>query len=122
MQGNRATVTDRVVWTIFGYGIRGIWLAVMFVSIFVPVSVTGTSPWLTWFPYAALFAPMVGVILTGILCKVVKTTFLEPAVSQRHLEWTPPILLSEVEVGDPATKLRQLAQLRDSGVITEADF
>jgi len=110
MRGIRAKVTDRAAWTVFGLGVSGIWLTVMFVSIFVPVSVTGTAPWLTWFPFAALFAGIAGVILTGILCKFVKTAFFQPEVSevsQRQFESPPPHLGSEEGVDNsPATKLR----------------
>jgi len=122
MQGIRAKVTDRVPWTILGLGAGGIWLTVMFISIFVPVTVVGSAPWLTWFPFAAMFAPLGAVIVTGLLCKSVKAAFFEPALSQLRPETAPLTAGAEIAADDAATKLRRLAQLRDSGVITEADF
>jgi putative oligomerization/nucleic acid binding protein len=121
MKGMRAKVTDRPAWTVLGLGAGGIWLTVMFISIFVPVTVVGTAPWLTWFPFAAMFAPLGGVIVTGLLCKSVKAAFFEPALSQLRPE-TAPLTVGPEPPADAATRLRQLAQLRDSGVITEADF
>jgi putative oligomerization/nucleic acid binding protein len=125
MKGIRAKVTDRAGWTLLGLGIGGIWLAVMFISIFVPVTVVGTAPWLTWFPFAAMFAPLGGVIVTGLLCKSVKAAFFEPALSRspsEHALPTAPTAGHELAGDDPAAKLRQLAQLRDAGIIKEADF
>jgi len=122
MQGIHAKVTDRAAWTVLGLGAGGIWLAVMFVSIFGPVMVTGTAPWLTWVPLGSIFAVIAGIILTYILCKFVKTTFFQPAGTQSSAETTAPRVGPESSADDGATKLRQLAQLRDSGVITEAEF
>jgi len=119
MQGFRAKVTDRVPWTMLGLGAGGIWLAVMFISIFTPVMVTGTAPWLTWVPLASFISVVAGVVLTWLLCRTVKAAFFESAESQPG----PVTTVGPEPASDGAvTKLRQLAQLRDSGVITEADF
>ena len=122
MQGIRAKVTDRVPWTMLGLGAGGIWLAVMFISIFTPVMVTGTAPWLTWVPLASFISVIAGVVLTWLLCRTVKTGYFESAEPQPGPTATTPTVDLEPAADDAAAKLRQLAQLRDSGVITEADF
>ncbi|HEY7262291.1 MAG TPA: SHOCT domain-containing protein [Trebonia sp.] len=121
MQGIRARVTDRVPWTMLGLGAGGIWLAVMFISIFTPAMVTGTDPWLTWVPLASILSVIAGLVLTWLLCKMVKTAFFEPAES-RPGPGTSATTGPEPAADDAAARLRRLAQLRDSGVITEADF
>jgi hypothetical protein len=121
MQGIRAKVTDRVPWTMLGLGAGGIWLAVMFISIFTPVMVTGTAPWITEVPLASFISVIAGVVLTWLLCKTVKTGYFEPAEPQPRPATTPTADLEPV-AGDATVKLRRLAQLRDAGVITEADF
>jgi len=122
MQGIRAKVTDRVPWTMLGLGAGGIWLAVMFISIFTPAMVTGTDPWQTWVPLASILSLIAGLVLTWLLCKMVKTAFFEPAESQPGPATTAATVGPEPAADGAVTKLRQLAQLRDSGVITEADF
>ena len=122
MQGTRAKVTDRVPWTMLGLGAGGIWLAVMFISIFTPVMVTGTDPWITDVPLASFISVVAGVVLTWLLCRTVKTAFFEPAESQPGPVTTTPTVGPEHPADDAATRLRRLAQLRDSGVITEAEF
>jgi hypothetical protein len=122
MQGIRAKVTDRVPWTMLGLGAGGIWLAVMFISIFTPVMVTGTAPWITEVPLASFISVIAGVVLTWLLCRTVKTAFFESAEPQPGPPTTTPTVGPEPPADDAATRLRQLAQLRDSGVITEADF
>ena len=125
LRGIRAKVTDRAAWTVLGLGAGGIWLAVMFVSIFAPVMVTGTTPWLTWVPLGEILSVIAGLVLTYILCKFVKTGFFEPVAEQPRGETTTStraIVGPESGAGDAVTTLRQLAQLRDSGVITEAEF
>jgi hypothetical protein len=125
MQGIRAKVTDRVPWSLLGLGVGGIWLAVMFISIFAPVMVSGTAPWLTWTPLGEIFSVIGGLVLTWILCHFVKTTFFQPAEAQPPSAVTGAITPTAGPMPtahDPATKLRQLAQLRDSSVITEAEF
>ena len=122
MQGIRAKVTDRVPWTMLGLGAGGIWLAVMFISIFTPVMVTGTAPWITEVPLASFISVVAGVVLTWLLCRTVKAAFFEPAEPQPGPATTTPTVGPEHPADDAAARLRQLAQLRDSGVITEADF
>jgi hypothetical protein len=122
MQGIRAKVTDRVPWTMLGFGAGGIWLAVMFISIFTPVMVTGTAPWITEVPLASFISVVAGVVLTWLLCRTVKAAFFESAESQPGPAATTPTVGPEPPADDAATRLRQVAQLRDSGVITEAEF
>ena len=122
MQGIRAKVTDRVPWTMLGLGAGGIWLAVMFISIFTPVMVTGTAPWITEVPLASFISVIAGVVLTWLLCRTVKTGYFEPAEPQPGPTATTPTADLEPAAGDATVKLRRLAQLRDAGVITEADF
>ena len=125
IEGIRARVTDRVAWAVLGLGAGGIWLAVMFVSIFAPVMVSGTAPWLTWTPLGEIFAVIAGLILTWLLCHFVKTTFFQPAEAQTRAVAAgamAPFGGPQSNPDDATTKLRQLAQLRDSGVITEAEF
>jgi hypothetical protein len=122
MQGIRAKVTDRVPWTMLGLGAGGIWLAAMFISIFTPVMVTGTAPWITEVPLASILSVIAGLILTWLLCRTVKTGFFQPAEPQPGPAMTPPAAEVESAAEDPTVKLRRLAQLRDSGVITEAEF
>jgi len=119
MRGIRAKVTDRVPWTMLGLGAGGIWLAVMFISIFTPVMVTGTAPWLTWVPLASFISVIAGVVLTWLLCRTVKTGYFESAEPQPRSATTADL---EPAVEDATVKLRRLAQLRDAGVITEAEF
>jgi hypothetical protein len=122
MQGIRAKVTDRVPWTMLGVGAGGIWLAVMFISIFTPVMVTGTAPWLTWVPLAEFIDVVAGVVLTWLLCRTVKAAFFESAEPQPGPAASTSTAGPEAAADGAVTKLRQLAQLRDSGVITEAEF
>ena len=51
-----------------------------------------------------------------------KEAFFESAEAQPRAQTTRTKPGSEPATDDAATKLRQLAQLRDSGVINEADF
>jgi hypothetical protein len=122
IQGFRAKVTDRVPWAMLGLGAGGIWLAVMFISIFTPVMVTGTAPWITEVPLASILSVIAGLILTWLLCRTVKTAFFQPAEPQPGPVTATPAAGLEPEPDDAVTKLRRLAQLRDSGVITDADF
>ena len=62
--------------------------------------------------------------MTWLLCHFVKVIYFLPAQAEPRVVQTVPYSVgtnTDVD-GDAATKLRQLAQLRDSGVITEADF
>ena len=122
MQGIRAKVTDRVSWSMLGLGVGGIWLAVMFISIFTPVMVIGTAPWITEVPLASILSVIAGLILTWLLCRAIKTGFFQSVDSQPGSAPTTPTVDVEPAVEDAVVKLRRLAQLRDSGVITEAEF
>jgi membrane glycosyltransferase len=106
-------------------GVSGIWLAVMFISIFTPVMVTGTAPWITEVPLASILSVIAGLVLTGLLCKTVKAAFFQPAESAPPAE-SPPGAATTTPTApaadDAVIKLRQLAQLHDSGVITDAEF
>jgi Short C-terminal domain len=119
-QGLRAKVTDKAPWTMLGVGVSAIWLAVMFVAVFAPVWVTGTDP--DRIPFWAGIAAIAGVVLTWMLCRSVKAAFFEPAPSMPGPTTTTPAVNPEPAGEDATVKLRRLAQLRDSGVITEAEF
>ena len=67
-----------------------------------------------------LFTKVVGA--AWLLCRTVKVGFFQAAEPQSGPATTTPTAGLEPAADDAATKLRQLAQLRDSGVITEADF
>ena len=120
IQGIRAEVTDQAPWTMLGFGVGAIWLAVMVVSIFTPVWVTGTDP--TEMPIWGLFSAIAGVVLTGIVCNFVKTTSFQPVESKAGSATTTPMVGPESAADDPTVKLRRLAQLRESGAITDAEF
>ncbi len=120
VQGIHARVTDKAPWAMLGLGAGAIWLAVMFVVIFAPVWVTGTDP--DRIPFWAGMAGIAVVILTWILCRFVKTASFEPAPSTAGPVTTTPAAGLESAAEDATVKLRRLAQLRDSGVITEAEF
>ena len=118
LQGIRAKVTDKAPWTMLGLGTGAIWLAVMFVAIFAPVWVTGTDP--DQIPFWAGIAAIAGVILTWMLCRFVKMAAFEPELTA--VPATTPTVDVEPAAKDATVKLRRLAQLRDSGVITEEEF
>ncbi|HMK98178.1 MAG TPA: SHOCT domain-containing protein [Acidimicrobiales bacterium] len=120
LQGIRARVTDKAPWAVLGLGTGAIWLAIMFVTIFAPDWVTGTDP--ERIPGWAGLGAIAGVILTWILCRFVKTASFEPVEPSAALTTTSPTDSSEAPAEDATVTLRRLAQLRDSGVITEADF
>jgi len=116
-KGIRAEVTSRAPWIVLGLGVGVLWLAVMVAAIFSPVWVTGTDP--TRLPIWAGLSAIAGVVVTGILCSFVKTASFEPAESTTGFAPTA----GYPRMADDATvKLRQLAQLRDSGAITDAEF
>lgn len=92
----------------------------MFVGIFAPVWVTGTDP--DRIPFWAGLSVIAGVFLTWILCRFVKTASFEPSGSTVGSTMTTPAVDLESATEDATVKLRKLAQLRDSGVITEAEF
>ena len=121
--GFRTKVAEKAPWAMLGVGVSVIWLAVMFVAVFAPPWVTGTDP--DQFPFWAGMAATAGVILTWVLCRFVKAVSFESATSSvaatTPAPAMPPLLTPEVP-DDATVKLRRLAQLRDSGVITEAEF
>jgi putative oligomerization/nucleic acid binding protein len=119
-RGIRARVTDKAPWTMLGLGVGAIWLAVMFVAIFAPVWVTGTDP--DQIPFWAGIGAIAGVILTWILCRFVKITFFEPVESTAVSTTTTPTAGPTSGGEDVTVQLRRLAELRESGVITEAEF
>ncbi len=120
LQGIRAQVTDRAPWITLGLGVGAIWLGVMFVAIFAPPWVIGTDP--EQLPIWGLFAAIGGVVLTGILCNFVRTASFQPAQSQPVSGTAAPTVLPDSGADDATVKLRRLAELRDSGAITEAEY
>ncbi len=120
MKGIRAKVTDPAPWTVLGLGVSAIWLSVMFAAIFAPVWVTGTDP--DQIPIWAGLSTIAGVTVTGILCNFVKTASFEPAAAMPEIATATPMVTPEAVTDDVTVKLRQLAQLRDSGAINEAEF
>ena len=120
LQGIRAKVTDRAPWTTLGLGVAAIWLAVMFVGVFAPVWVTGTDP--DRIPFWAGLSVIAGVILTVILCNFLKNASFQPVESTAGSTTATPTTAVESAAEDDTVQLRRLAQLRDSGVITEAEF
>lgn len=117
MKGIRAKVTDPAPWTMLGVGVSVVWIAVLLVAVFAPVWVIGTDP--EQIPIWGLFGAIAGIIMTSVLCNFVRTAAFEPA-------GTPELPTTQVGsdpvTDDAAVKLRQLAQLRDSGAITAAEF
>lgn len=70
-------------------------------------------------PIWGLFGAIAGIVITGVLCNFVRTAAFEPAATTE----VPVTRVSiEREADDAPAKLRQLAQLRGSGAITEAEF
>ena len=120
IKGIRANVTDRAPWTVLGLGVGALWIATMFVAIFAPVWVTGTDP--EKLPIWALVAAIAAVVVTWILCSFVKTASFEAAAPVPGSATTPATVDLPSEADDATGKLRRLAQLRDSGVITDAEF
>ena len=123
LQGFRAKVAEKAPWTMLGLGVGVIWLAVMFVCVFAPAWVTGTDP--DQIPFWAGMAATAGVVLTWILCRFVKTASFEPMESRlaaTSVATTGPAPGPDPAPDDATVQLRRLAQLRDSGVITEAEF
>jgi hypothetical protein len=106
---------------VLGPGAGGIWLAVMFISIFAPVMATGTAPWITEISLASILSVIAGLLLTWPLCNMVKTAFFQTAEPQPGQVTATPTAGPPPAADDAATKLRRPAQLRDSGVITDDD-
>ena len=107
LDGIRTPFPSRAAWVALGVGVSLVWLAVLLVSVFTPVIVTGTDP--TQVPLASVGAGIVGVFVTLFVCLFVKAT---------QTPQTPRIPPS----GPIPAKLRELAALRDAGVITVQDF
>jgi hypothetical protein len=84
--------------------------------------VTGTPPWITEVPLASFISVIAGVVLTWLLCRTVRAAFFESGELPPGRATTTLTVSPEPPGDDAATRLRQLAQLRDSGVISEADF
>jgi len=120
MQGIHARVTDRAPWAMLGLGMSAIWFGSMFVTIFAPVWVYGTDP--EQFPFTAGIGAIAALIVTAILCNVVKTGSFQTVETKAGSAMTPPAVEAEATADDATVRLRQLAQLRDSGVVTEAEF
>ena len=80
------------------------------------------APFLVVDPLASFISVVAGVVLTWLLCRTVKTGFFEPAEPQPGPATTTPTAGLEPPADGAVTKLRQLAQLRDAGVITDAEF
>jgi hypothetical protein len=105
----RLAVT-RSAWLALGLGVSVIWLAVLLVAVFAPVFITGTDP--TRLPLAALGAPIAGVVLTSVLCGFIRAVEANPQTGS-----TPALAAPSA-----ASSLRDLATLRDAGVITSDEF
>jgi hypothetical protein len=73
VRGVKAKVAGLAPWLALAISVAVVWLGVMLVSVFAPVFVTGTDP--TVLPMAALGAPIVGVVLTGFICRFIETAF-----------------------------------------------
>lgn len=103
-----------------GIALGCMWLSYVLGAVFGPDMVTGVQH--ENFKSAAAIgwiSAIAAVILTWILCRFVKTASFEPTAAPVT---TAPTVDLEPAVEDATVKLRQLAQLRDSGVITEAEF
>ena len=120
MRGIRAGVTDRAPWAMLGIGLSAIWFASMFVTIFAPVWVFGTDP--DEFPFTAGIGAIAGLILTAILCNVVKTGSFGPAEPKAASTAGVPTAGPVSATGDATVRLRVLSQLHDSDAITDAEF
>ena len=104
---------SRSAWLALGFGVVVIWLGVLLVTVLAPTFVTGTDP--TTIPLAALGAPIAGLVLTSLLCSFVKAVEPLPAASQ-------PVSTIGFSGSTVAANLRDLAALRDAGIVTDAEF
>ena len=120
IKGIRAKVTDRAPWTVLGLGVGALWLATMVVAIYAPVWVIGTDP--EKLPIWALAAAIAAVIVTWILCNFVKAASFEPAEQVPGSATTTATVDPASEADDATVTLRRLGQLRESGLITDAEF
>jgi len=64
LRRRKGKIDPKHIWAAVGLITAGIWLAVMLVSIFVPRTETGSDP--TRIPLGAIFAPIVGAIVTSL--------------------------------------------------------
>lgn len=104
LQGTRSGSFGRAAWVALGTGVSLIWLGVLLFSVLAPVFVTGSDP--TRIPLAAMGVGILGVFGTWFVCLFVK----ESNASRTSAGESIP------------AKLRELAALRDAGVITLQDF
>lgn len=122
LTGLRSRTSSRTPWVVLGFGVAATWAGVLLASVFAPTFVTGTDP--TVLPLAVFGAPVLGVIVTGILCRfigeIVKTSPVPEGV------FPSTIIVksagSEGAVDSSAARLQELAKLRDAGVITTEEF
>ena len=104
LEGTRSGSFGRSAWVVLGTGVSLVWLGVLLLSALAPVFVTGSDP--TRIPLASIGAGILGVFGTWFVCLFVK------ASSAPRASASDPI----------PVKLRELAALRDAGVITPQDF
>ena len=123
MEGIREEATG-LVWMALGIAVADIWVAVLLVSVFAPDFVTGTDP--TRLPFGAMLSPIAGLVLTGLVCTVVRAVFQRPQSARAEATVvgirTAPTLTHQAAAHDAGAKLRQLPELRDAGAITEGEF
>ncbi len=104
VEGTRSGFFGRAAWVALGTGVSLVWLGVLLISVLAPVFVTGTDP--TRIPLASMGAGILGAVGTWFVCLFVKASSAPRASASD----TIPV------------KLRELAALRDAGVITPQDF
>lgn len=104
LEGTRSGSFGRSAWVALGAGVSLVWLGVLLLSVLAPVFVTGSDP--TRIPLVSMGAGILGVFGTWFVCLFVKAS----SASQAPATETIPV------------KLRELADLRDAGVITPQDF
>src|SRR5579863_1812369 len=110
----RQAPVARSLWLTLCAGVSGVWLAVLFVSIFGPEFVTGSDP--TMLPLAAMISPIVGVFATAFVCRLVQAAPREP---------TPTVAngaLARQPGASVAEQLRQLAALRAADIVTAEEY
>ena len=104
LEGTRSGSFGRSAWVALGTGVSLVWLGVLLLSVLAPAFVTGSDP--TRIPLASIGAGILGVFGTWFVCLFVKASSAPRASASE----TVPV------------KLRELAALRDEGVITPQDF
>lgn len=136
LEASRAGGTSRAPWLGLALVVTCIWAAVAVVSIFTPVMVTGTDP--TRLPLAAILAPIVAMVATRYACTFVKAALrIGPMPGEKPATVPPaPVPMATATPAPPppippaaapeestaAARLRELARLRDAGLITSADY